>query len=1024
MFSKNIKTLSLFLVLAAVMIIAVGAVSAAVDVEGTGTPGDGIVTGNASNVNAAGTITGTVTVNDAAANSTTDETNNATKFDKDAGTQVTAGTGIYTKDANDAYVVVDSGSTFTQTTGTTDGVLTDAGEYTITGTIADTNNKLVNGQTYYLKVTAPQYTASYAGTTGAYTFNYLATAVDKYVPFTYTESSIVLDNNASTINYNDSWSFSGTLTDANGKPIVDNVEVTITDNADSAKTATGNIQTDANGKFTITSDTWTKYLTTGDLNTGDPLTVQDKNYTLTFTYGTTPNIATASANLNVTNKNGKVNVVLNDTNINFGDVITINATIVDANGKLMNVAEKLTANLINQATGKEDTVTLSPSTDGTDVYTGATKNTLPAGVYYITVTGTKTNYDINASDVNLLTVNKVATNIKGNDTIYTTGDALAVDDSTFIKLVSNTTTGKTDVSGSWTAVLYKADGTPLKSVTFNTADKAATNTINANQFKGLADGSYYVVINFAADNYLPSNTTVNIVVKQRNTITVENPDLKYDFGTTGNDTYLNITSDKVMNTTVEVFLGNESLGNVAIKDGKASIDFGALSKSAGVYNVTIVYAGDDTYLPFNATAKLTVVGKNIGNLNTNATTINGVTINSVNKTFTLNLTNSTKDLVNYTGTVKYYVGNELAGTINMVEGKVVVDANTLKGLTLGANKVTFVVDNNVTSKNVTVTINTKQLTSDIISNNVSTNNATPITITGTIVNATEGTVKVSLKDAKNNTIATVTGNVAADGTFTVAFGNYANGVYTAEINYTSVTELSSVATKNVTVTVNGTAPTPVVGNVTTNLTINTNFTEAYGEGLNLTGKLTDANGNPIVGQHIALNLTNPANGASKIYWVTTDTNGEYQLQINLFVGSYTASASFAGFTTADNKTYYLPSGPANGTITVTNGTEPVDNRTATVLAFSNFTEKYGQALNFTGTLKTTDGTPIIGQKIGMVLSNAAGQSKLYWRTTDSAGEVQLPIELFAGDYTFKCYFEGDSTYQPSNNQTGSITVTA
>ena len=365
------------------------------------------------------------------------------------------------------------------------------------------------------------------------------------------------------------------------------------------------------------------------------------------------------------------------------------------------------------------------------------------------------------------------------------------------------------------------------------------------------------------------------------------------------------------------------------------------------------------------------------------------------------------------------------GNVSMVEGKAIVDATTLKGLTDGDNAVIFDLNNNQASTNtVTVTISTKQLTSDIIAANITTNNATPITITGTVINATEGTVVVDLLNAKNETIASVLGNVAADGTFTVAFGNYANGVYTANITYNSTTGLSTNNTKNITVTVNGTAPTPVTGNITTNLTINSNFTETYGEGLNLTGKLTDANGNPIVGQHIALNLTNPTTGASKIYWVTTDTNGEYQLQINLFVGSYTASASFGGFTTADNKTYYLPSGPANGTITVTNGTEPVDNRTATVLAFSNFSEKYGQALNFTGTLKTTNGTAIVGQKVAIELFNKAGQSKVYWRTTDTDGAVQLPIELFAGDYTFKCTFAGDSTYQPSNNQEGSITVTA
>ncbi|WP_409198473.1 beta strand repeat-containing protein [Methanobrevibacter acididurans] len=1016
MFSKNIKVLSLFLVLAVVMIGALGAVSAADAGDLTG-DNVNIVTDNASasvDYTGAGTvhITGDVKTNTTVG--TTSSIDNNTPVNDTLGDSALTGEGSNVNvDGTKIYTKADgTGDTISTTlTGTSSNNLTLNENGTFSADYTFSSTALTNGTTYYLQVTIPVNAVASDGT------NYadVKTVIVKYVPFTATTATMNLDKNTSTISYGDDWTYSGTLNNPDGTPVVNQaVLLTITGNSLAEKNNV-TVYTGANGEFKFNTTFW-------NAAGNSPLAATTtENYTLAFN---STGATTIGATLNVTNKNGKVNVVLNDTNINFGDVITINATIVDANGKLMNVAGTLTATLINQATGDNVTVTLNPSTDNT-VYTGETSNTLPAGVYYITVSGTQTNYDINASDVNLLTVNKVATNIKGNDTIYTTGDALAKTDDTFIKLVSNSTTGVTNIDGSWTAVLYKADGTPIKSVTVTEGTGAAlgTATIKASEITALADGSYYVVINFAADNYLPSNTTVNIVVKKLNTITITNEDLTYDFGTTGNDTYLNITSDKVMNTTVEVFLGNKSLGNVDIKDGKASIDFGKLALQSDDYTVTIVYAGDDTYLPFNATTKLTVVGKNIGNLNTNASIINGVTINSVNKTFTLNLTNSTKDLVNYTGKVNYYIGDKLAGTVNMVEGKVIVDAKTLTGLTNGANILTFQIKNNFTSEQVKVTINTVQLPTDIIADNLTTTNNTNIIIKGSVTNATEGLVTVILLDKDNEPLALAFGVLNADGTFNVSFANYANGVYTANIMYNSTTGLSKNNTKNITVTVNGTAPTPT-GNITTNLTINSNFTEAYGEGLNLTGKLTDANGNPIVGQHIALNLTNPTTGASKIYWVTTDTNGEYQLQINLFVGSYTASASYGGFTTADNTTTYLPSGPANGTITVTNGTEPVDNRTATVLSFSNFTETYGQALNFTGTLKTTDGTPIIGQKIGMILSNAAGQSKLYWRTTDSAGEVQLPIELFAGDYTFKCYFEGDSTYQPSNNQTGSITVTA
>ena len=88
------------------------------------------------------------------------------------------------------------------------------------------------------------------------------------------------------------------------------------------------------------------------------------------------------------------------------------------------------------------------------------------------------------------------------------------------------------------------------------------------------------------------------------------------------------------------------------------------------------------------------------------------------------------------------------------------------------------------------------------------------------------------------------------------------------------------------------------------------FVQPYLAGQNFTGKLVDKYGNPIIGQHIALNLTRLSNGLSKVYWVTTDTLGEYQLQINLGVGEYTAQCSYGG------NSRYQPSTSGN-TITVT-----------------------------------------------------------------------------------------------------------
>ena len=65
-------------------------------------------------------------------------------------------------------------------------------------------------------------------------------------------------------------------------------------------------------------------------------------------------------------------------------------------------------------------------------------------------------------------------------------------------------------------------------------------------------------------------------------------------------------------------------------------------------------------------------------------------------------------------------------------------------------------------------------------------------------------------------------------------------------------------------------------------------------GANLTGVLTDADGNVLAGQHVVLTLTRISSGASRDYTTTTDYNGEFQFPIFLAVGNYHAKAVFAG----------------------------------------------------------------------------------------------------------------------------------
>lgn len=187
------------------------------------------------------------------------------------------------------------------------------------------------------------------------------------------------------------------------------------------------------------------------------------------------------------------------------------------------------------------------------------------------------------------------------------------------------------------------------------------------------------------------------------------------------------------------------------------------------------------------------------------------------------------------------------------------------------------------------------------------------------------------------------------------------------------------------------------------------FNETYGEHKNFTGKLYDSNGNPIIGKHIALNLTRLSDNKSKIYWVNTDTLGEYFLEINLSPGNYTGYASFSG------DDYYSES---NSNLTNIKIYMPNNTKIQTVLIANMFNHTYGAGLNFTGKLLNLNNTPVIGQHIRLNLTRISNSlSKIYWVTTDTNGEYQLAINLGIGEYTVQCSYDGTSKYETSSTNT-------
>ncbi len=214
--------------------------------------------------------------------------------------------------------------------------------------------------------------------------------------------------------------------------------------------------------------------------------------------------------------------------------------------------------------------------------------------------------------------------------------------------------------------------------------------------------------------------------------------------------------------------------------------------------------------------------------------------------------------------------------------------------------------------------------------------------------------------------------------------------------------------------INDTLNTINSGNNTNTIIISGNFTQDFGNGGNFTIQLVDENGNPIVGQHIALNLTNPQNGLSKIYWVTTDVNGYAFLEINLAVGNYTANAYYYG------NEYYNPSKGGVNTIKVT--TKKEDLKDPNIIS-GDITIIFGKGGNFTVQLVDENGNPIVGQHIALNLTNTLnGLSKIYWVTTDVNGYANLEINLVPGNYSVKSSYTGNTEYGSSEDKFNTIIV--
>ena len=164
-------------------------------------------------------------------------------------------------------------------------------------------------------------------------------------------------------------------------------------------------------------------------------------------------------------------------------------------------------------------------------------------------------------------------------------------------------------------------------------------------------------------------------------------------------------------------------------------------------------------------------------------------------------------------------------------------------------------------------------------------------------------------------------------------------------------------------------------------------TTTYKENKNLVITLKDNKGNPISGAKITVNL----NGAENY---TTDKNGQVKVPTNdLTPNTYTAKITFNGNASHEKSQKEVK-------VTV--------NKIKTKLTAKSVTTTYKTNKNLVITLKDNNGNPISGAKITVNLNGA----KNY--TTDKNGQVKVSTKgLTSKKYTAKITFGGNDTYAKS-----------
>ena len=658
---------------------------------------------------------------------------------------------------------------------------------------------------------------------------------------------------------------------------------------------TGNVTFTINGEnYTTTINNAVASVTINNLGAGK-YNVSAK-YLGDLTYGTS---VSNTVSFNVSKIDSTMNINVKD--ITFGEIAIITA----------NLPVSSTGNVTYIINNKNYTASVKDGVAKLEL------GDLTSGTYKIVAKYAGDNNYNPCENSALFKVNKIESSLKITLSEVKVGEDVII-----------TVNAPSDASGS---IAFDVNG---KIETVSLKNGVATLTL-----LNISVGQYNVGVTYGGDDkYLASSNSTSFKVnKLESNLVIDIGEVKL-----GEDVIINVKTQEDATGTVTVTINNMK-EVITVVNGLASY---TLSKvTAGVYNISATYSGDDKYLASSNSTSF-VVGKfnstvlvNVSNIRVGDEEIITIVVPNDATGVVEIIVNGKKETLNLTGGVASLVLDDLvAGNYN-----VTVNYSGDDKYLASSNSTSFVVSK----------IDDYQI----------------IVATPGIIAGENGIIYVSLPDGATGTITvkinnkTYVVNVTGDVT-EIAIDPLEEGVVMITTTYSGDNKYASkVENGNIT----------VVHNPKVNLDIE-NITMIYKDGTRLIAKLTDYLGNPIANATVYFTI----NGQT--YNKTTDANGTASMGLNLVSNIYEATVSYKGSDKFDAVS-------KNITVTI-NPTIVADNL---VKMYQNATRFYA---------KFTDST---GKALANTLVKFNIHGVFYNKTTDKDGVADLGIMLRPGSYILTAY---------------------